>query len=209
MLATRAAVRTLVGLQKRSPHSLNKSSTAVATRSTRALSSNALLSSRSCLVPSNLAGQSLRKPGQEGSLSVGHRSFSATSTVSHGHIDPPKAGEELYVTFIDKEGDEHKIAVSKGDNLLTIAQAHDIEMEGACEGSCSCSTCHIIVEDEDTFDKIPEATDEENDMLDLAFGLTETSRLGCQIEMTPELNGLRVKLPNATRNLQASDFAKK
>lgn len=65
------------------------------------------------------------------------------------------------------------------------------------------------MEDEKTYDKIPEATDDENDMLDLAFGLTETSRLGCQIVMTPELDGLRVKLPSMTRNLQASDFAKK
>lgn len=67
----------------------------------------------------------------------------------------------------------------------------------------------MIVEDEEMFDKIPEATDDENDMLDLAFGLTETSRLGCQIVMSKELDGLRVKLPSMTRNLQASDFTKK
>jgi len=137
------------------------------------------------------------------------RAFSATSTSSHGHWEPPKPGEEIYVTFVDKDGDEHKIAVNKGDNLLTIAQANDIEMEGACEGSCSCSTCHVVVEDEEMFDKLPEATDDENDMLDLAFGLTETSRLGCQIEMKKELDGLRVRLPSMTRNLQASDFSKK
>ena len=59
------------------------------------------------------------------------------------------------------------------------------------------------------YDKIPEATDDENDMLDLAFGLTETSRLGCQVEMTPELDGLVVKLPQMTRNMQASDFEKR
>ncbi|KAF4628833.1 hypothetical protein G7Y89_g9318 [Cudoniella acicularis] len=156
-------------------------------------------------------------PGKPGNL-ISHkpwttsnppRYFSASAVSLHGHVDPPKAGEELYVTFIDKEGDEHKIAVNKGDNLLTIAQAHDIEMEGACEGSCACSTCHVVVEDEEMFDKIPEATDDENDMLDLAFGLTETSRLGCQIVMTPELDGLRVKLPSATRNMQASNFGKK
>lgn len=135
--------------------------------------------------------------------------FSATTAALHGHIDTPKAGEELYVTFIDKEGDEHKLAVNKGDNLLTIAQSFDIEMEGACEGSCSCSTCHVIVEDEAMYDKMEEATDDENDMLDLAFGLTETSRLGCQIVMTKELDGLRVRLPSMTRNLQASDFDKK
>lgn len=59
------------------------------------------------------------------------------------------------------------------------------------------------------YDRIPEASDDENDMLDLAFGLTETSRLGCQVQMTPELDGLVVKLPQMTRNMQASDFEKR
>jgi ferredoxin len=59
------------------------------------------------------------------------------------------------------------------------------------------------------YDKMEEATDDENDMLDLAFGLTETSRLGCQIVMSKELDGVRVRLPSMTRNLQASDFDKK
>lgn len=57
------------------------------------------------------------------------------------------------------------------------------------------------------YDKIPEPDDDENDMLDLAFGLTETSRLGCQVKMSKELDGLRVRLPSMTRNLQASDFS--
>jgi ferredoxin-2, mitochondrial len=62
------------------------------------------------------------------------------------------------------------------------------------------------VEDPDMYDKMEEPDDDENDMLDLAFGLTETSRLGCQIKMSREIDGLRVKLPSMTRNLQASDF---
>lgn len=134
------------------------------------------------------------------------RSFSTSKPALHGHIDPPKPGEELHVTFIEKDGQEHKFAVSAGDNLLDIAQANDLEMEGACGGSCACSTCHVIVADEDYYDKMPEPEDDENDMLDLAFGLTETSRLGCQVKMTKELDGLVVKLPSMTRNLQASDF---
>ncbi|CAJ2506478.1 Uu.00g006080.m01.CDS01 [Anthostomella pinea] len=137
------------------------------------------------------------------------RPFSSSPIRHHGHTTPPKPGEELYVTFIDKEDKEHKIAVSKGDNLLDIAQANDLEMEGACGGSCACSTCHVIVTDEDYYEKMPEPEDDENDMLDLAFGLTETSRLGCQVVMTKELDGLRVKLPSMTRNLQASDFGSK
>lgn len=135
------------------------------------------------------------------------RGFSTSTRLSHGHIDPPKPGEEIYVTFIDKDGTEVKLAVCEGDNLLDIAQAHDLEMEGACGGSCACSTCHVIVTEEEFYDRMAEPDDDENDMLDLAFGLTETSRLGCQVKMTKELDGLVVKLPSMTRNLQASDFS--
>ena len=80
----------------------------------------------------------------------------------------------------------------------------DVRDLGACGGSCACSTCHVIVENAE---KMDEPDDDENDMLDLAFGLTETSRLGCQVKMNKELDGLRVKLPSMTRNLQASDFS--
>ena len=99
--------------------------------------------------------------------------------------------------------------VADGDNLLDIAQSNDLEMEGACGGSCACSTCHVVVANEEMFDKMEEPSDDENDMLDLAFGLTETSRLGCQVCMSKELDGLVVKLPSMTRNLQASDFGSK
>lgn len=63
-------------------------------------------------------------------LATATRSFSTTSSTRHGHVQPPKPGEELWITFIDKDNQEHKIAVSKGDNLLDIAQEHDLEMEG-------------------------------------------------------------------------------
>ncbi|GES65660.1 2Fe-2S iron-sulfur cluster binding domain protein [Aspergillus terreus] len=142
-------------------------------------------------------------------MNAGRRGFSATAGVQHGHITPPKPGEEINVTFIDKDGQKIDFQVAEGDNLLDIAQANDLEMEGACGGSCACSTCHVIVEDPDMFDKMEEPTDDENDMLDLAFGLTETSRLGCQVKMTKDLDGLVVRLPSMTRNLQASDFQQK
>ncbi|VBB75712.1 Putative adrenodoxin, mitochondrial precursor [Podospora comata] len=157
-------------------------------------------------VLSSAAASAPRRVCVPATSSTQPRTLSTSASLSHGHVDTPKPGEELWVTFIDKEGVETKIAVCKGDNLLDIAQAHDLEMEGACGGSCACSTCHVIVEDPDYYDKMPEPDDDENDMLDLAFGLTETSRLGCQVIMTPELDGLRVKLPSMTRNLQSSDF---
>lgn len=78
---------------------------------------------------------------------------------------------------------------------------------GACGGSCACSTCHVIVMDEEMYDKLPPESEDEGDMLDLAFGLTNTSRLGCQVVMNKEIDGIVVRLPSATRNLQAKDFA--
>ncbi|RPB03431.1 ferredoxin, partial [Choiromyces venosus 120613-1] len=115
------------------------------------------------------------------------RQFSTTPLLKHGHTTPPKPGEELYVTFIDKSSIPHKFAVSAGDNLLDIAQEHGLDMEGACGGSAACSTCHVIVVDDKMYERIPEPEDDENDMLDLAFGLTETYvllRLGCQVKMS-------------------------
>ncbi|CAK4017348.1 Adrenodoxin mitochondrial [Lecanosticta acicola] len=153
-----------------------------------------------------LQQQHLRKPITPTSR---RRAFSTSTPWQHGDLTPPKPGEERRVTFIDKELQEHTFEVADGDNLLDIAQANDLEMEGACGGSCACSTCHVIVRDDEMYDSMEEPSDDENDMLDLAFGLTETSRLGCQVIMSKELDGLVVKLPSMTRNLQASDFADK
>lgn len=137
------------------------------------------------------------------------RAFSTTPANKHAHLTPPKPGQERKVTFVEKDGSEVTFEVADGDNLLDIAQSNDLEMEGACGGSCACSTCHVVVATEEMFDKMEEPSDDENDMLDLAFGLTETSRLGCQVCMSKELDGLVVKLPSMTRNLQASDFGSK
>ncbi|KAJ7299182.1 hypothetical protein O6H91_Y284400 [Diphasiastrum complanatum] len=106
----------------------------------------------------------------------------------------------ISVTFVDKDGDEKIINAPIGISMLEAAHENDVELEGACEGSLACSTCHVIVMDEDYYGKLPEPADEENDMLDLAFGLTETSRLGCQVIAKPELDGMRLALPAATRN---------
>ncbi|AEY97515.1 FAFL169Cp [Eremothecium gossypii FDAG1] len=125
---------------------------------------------------------------------------------AHGHLSTPRKGEELQVTFILKDGSQRTFDVAPGDTLLDIAQGHNLDMEGACGGSCACSTCHVIV-DPDYYDALQEPDDDENDMLDLAYGLTETSRLGCQIRMSKDINGLRVALPAMTRNVNNSDFS--
>jgi ferredoxin len=90
--------------------------------------------------------------------------------------------------------------------VLQTPHSASLTQTGACGGSCACSTCHVIVADDDLYNRIPEPSDDENDMLDLAFGLTETSRLGCQVKMSKALDGLVVRLPAMTRNLQSGDF---
>lgn len=104
------------------------------------------------------------------------------------------------ITFVKRDESEETFEVQNGISVLEVAHKHGIDLEGACEGSLACSTCHVIVDDA-WFDKLGEATEDEEDMLDLAFGLTHTSRLGCQIMMSDALDGLRVKLPSATRNM--------
>lgn len=104
------------------------------------------------------------------------------------------------ITFVLKNGEEKQVEAPLGFSVLEIAHKNDIDLEGACEGSLACSTCHVIVDDE-FFNMLPEASEDEEDMLDLAFGLTRTSRLGCQIKITDELDGLKIKLPSATRNM--------
>jgi 2Fe-2S ferredoxin len=106
------------------------------------------------------------------------------------------------ITFLYQDGTKKEINAPVGLSVLEIAHQNNVDLEGACEGSLACSTCHVIV-DSDWFDLLPEASEDEQDMLDLAFGLTLTSRLGCQIIMTEELDGLVVRLPAATRNMMS------
>ncbi len=105
------------------------------------------------------------------------------------------------MTFVHPDGRRQEVEAPLGLSVLEIAHRNDIDLEGACEGSLACSTCHVIVEAE-FFGRIPEPTEDEEDMLDLAFGLTHTSRLGCQILISDELDGMVVTLPSATRNMQ-------
>ena len=83
---------------------------------------------------------------------------------------------------------------------MEVAVRHNLDMEGACEGNMACSTCHVIV-DPDWSGKLSRPAEEEEDMLDLVYGLRRTSRLGCQIIMTAELDGLTLRLPSESRNL--------
>lgn len=107
------------------------------------------------------------------------------------------------ITFVYPNGQEKTFDAPVGISLLEVAHKNEVPLEGACEGSLACSTCHVIV-DATYFDQLPTPSEDEEDMLDLAFGLTHTSRLGCQIMITEALDGLRVTLPSATRNMSVN-----
>jgi 2Fe-2S ferredoxin len=104
------------------------------------------------------------------------------------------------MTFELSDGTVKEVEAAEGLSVLEVAHKQGIPLEGACGGSLACSTCHVIV-DEKWYNELDEASEDEEDMLDLAFGLTHTSRLGCQIKMCESLSGLKVKLPAATRNM--------
>ena len=102
------------------------------------------------------------------------------------------------MTYVLSEGEKVTVTAPEGDNLLDIVINNDIDIDGfgACEGTLACSTCHVVLSQED-FDRLP---DEELDMLDLAFGLTETSRLGCQVCVSKELSGITVRVPEGVND---------
>lgn len=105
------------------------------------------------------------------------------------------------VRFLDAHGDfDREIDAPAGTNLLDLAQAQGQPLEGACEAAMACSTCHVIVDQSD-FAKLPRASEEEDDLLDLASHVTRTSRLACQITLTADLDELTVRMPGASYNL--------
>ena len=100
----------------------------------------------------------------------------------------------MRIEFETAQGETVSAEAEPGDNLLRVAQAAGLPLEGTCEGQMACSTCHVIVAPE-WFDRLEEASEEEEDMLDLAAGVARTSRLSCQIELTAEMDGLTVRIP--------------
>ena len=105
------------------------------------------------------------------------------------------------MTFVEPDGTRRDVDAPLGLSVLEVAHKHGVDIEGTCEGSLACSTCHVIV-DPAWYSRLARPTEDEEDMLDLAFGLEKTSRLGCQIVITEALDGLVVRLPAGVRNAQ-------
>jgi ferredoxin len=125
--------------------------------------------------------------------------FHASAAVAHGSGKDLKDAPRITLHWVGKKGEEFTTDGIVGESILDAAHRHEVELEGACEGVCACSTCHVILEDP-VFEKLDDPSEEEEDMLDQAFGLTPTSRLGCQVELTQALDRMKIKLPTATRN---------
>lgn len=135
-------------------------------------------------------------------MRINQVNFSKTPSYQHGEYewqDAKTADEIVNITYITKDGVRIPVKGKIGDNALYLAHRHSIDMEGACEASLACTTCHVYVHD-DFLPKLPEATEKEDDLLDMAPFLKENSRLGCQIVLTKELDGIELTLPAATRN---------
>lgn len=107
----------------------------------------------------------------------------------------------LNVLFVTADGRKVTAQAEPGARLLEVGQNAGMPLEGTCEGQMACSTCHVIIAP-DWFDKLPPASMEEEDMLDLAAGVARTSRLSCQIELTEALDGIEVRIPGVSRDMQ-------
>ncbi len=105
------------------------------------------------------------------------------------------------VCFVTAEGTRIEADAAEGARLLEVAQSAGMPLEGTCEGQMACSTCHVVVAS-DWFDRIPTASCDEEDMLDLAAGVTRTSRLSCQIVLSADLDGIEVRIPGESRDMQ-------
>jgi ferredoxin-2, mitochondrial len=107
----------------------------------------------------------------------------------------------MKVSFVTAEGKRVEAEGEPGQRLLELGQAVGMPLEGTCEGQMACSTCHVIVA-QGWFDRLPQAVEDEEDMLDLAAGVTRTSRLACQIVLDDTLDGLEVRIPEEANDMQ-------
>lgn len=105
------------------------------------------------------------------------------------------------VTFVTPQNEKVVAEGREGQQLLELAQNAGMPLEGTCEGQMACSTCHVVIAAE-WFDRLEPASDDEEDMLDLAAGVTRTSRLSCQISLTAALDGLEVRVPDESHDMQ-------
>ena len=129
------------------------------------------------------------------------RFISTTLQLNHGDDDLKNVPETVRVIFISKDGSKTEVMGKVGERAMYLAHRKGIDMEGACEASLACTTCHCYIDSSDEhWDLLPEATEKEEDLLDMAPFLDVNSRLGCQIILSQEIDGIVLRLPRATKN---------
>eukprot|EP00126_Sphaerothecum_destruens_P002064 Sdes_comp15507_c0_seq1m4442 len=127
--------------------------------------------------------------------------FQPTQFPAHRFFSSKKDPSKVTIYFENWNGSDRETChATEGDTILDVALQNNIDIEGACDGTLACSTCHVIVKDDDKYALLPTPEDEEFDMLDLALDLQPTSRLGCQIVVSKKLDGMTLIVPQSTRD---------
>uniref|UniRef100_A0A6J0SYF1 Adrenodoxin-like n=1 Tax=Pogona vitticeps TaxID=103695 RepID=A0A6J0SYF1_9SAUR len=173
-----------------------------------------------CVFRLSRLGPAVHRAHGLGSLGPAHRRQCQLSlhpgrwfSRSHGLRDvpgDPGSTDKVLLHFVNRDGEKFTVTAKEGESLLEVVMNQNLSIDGfgACEGALACSTCHLIFE-EDAFRQLGPTSDEELDMLDLAFGLTDTSRLGCQVHVKKWMNGLTVHVPVEVSDLRKELEAEK
>lgn len=136
--------------------------------------------------------------------SAKHLSLLMRTLPQRAHLAPAVGSirwKTVKITFIEESVDnEVEVEATVGKSVLEAAIEHNVDIEGACGGEMACSTCHVVLSQE-LYNRLPVKKEEESDMLDLALGLTSTSRLCCQIKVTEDLEGAVFKIPKETNSV--------
>uniref|UniRef100_A0A2K5Y0Z3 Adrenal ferredoxin n=1 Tax=Mandrillus leucophaeus TaxID=9568 RepID=A0A2K5Y0Z3_MANLE len=145
------------------------------------------------------------QPGLEPLASSNLPASASQSIGITGVSDHSRSEDKITVHFINRDGETLTTKGKVGDSLLDVVVENNLDIDGfgACEGTLACSTCHLIFEDH-IYEKLDAITDEENDMLDLAYGLTDRSRLGCQICLTKSMDNMTVRVPETVADARQS-----
>ncbi|XP_058238640.1 ferredoxin 1b [Hemibagrus wyckioides] len=156
-------------------------------------------------VRSLISSNRLRLWGEALSLGSMIRPFSR----QHALLSNSSLGSKVLLHFVNQSGTKTSVMTTEGESLLDVVINKNLQIDGfgACEGTLACSTCHLLFE-ESVYERLEPMADEEMDMLDLAYGLTKTSRLGCQVIVAPWMNGMMVRVPQGISDQRVTQEAK-
>ncbi|OIR58863.1 MAG: 2Fe-2S ferredoxin [Amphiamblys sp. WSBS2006] len=115
------------------------------------------------------------------------------------------AAKSVLFDVFDVDGERTRVGGRSGETLLSALQRNNIFIEGACGGVCACATCHVVI-DRKTFGRLQPASEREEDMLENAYGRTQTSRLACQVPVDKSTAGMAAEVPGKSRNISVDGY---